>query len=155
MIERQAGTPPMWSAYPSWGQFAWLFAFSLFTVFRALVMKKFGLPGWEAWLIGSGGLVICAAALRRWARYVITPDRVFLENGYTGREIRGVAAEQIGEVGVQQGVVGSLLGIGAVVVRDHAGEERLRFKGVADPDIVKHRILALKSVRPATEEHVR
>jgi len=142
----------MWSAFPSWGQFAWLFAISLFTAFRGLILHRFGLPGWEGWLLGSAILITCAAVLRRWARYVIAADRVFLQNGYTGHEIRGVAAGEIAEVAIHQGLVGGWLGIGTIVIRDQAGDERLRFKGVADPDIVRHRILALKSVRVRSEE---
>lgn len=123
--------------------------FSLLTAFRALLLVKFGLPGGAIWFVGSGLLLVCATALRWWGRYLITPERLIVRNGYTGRDIEALGAAEVGDVVVQQGPIAQFFGIGTVVVRTRAGADGLRFRGVTDPDIVRARILALKGVQAA------
>ena len=52
--------------------------------------------------------------------------------------------EHVGEVSVKQGTIARLVGIGTVAVRDVRGAEVLRFRGIAEPDVIRNRIMALK-----------
>jgi len=109
--------PVRWEAYPSWGQFAWLYFMSLLTASRGLLLRKFDIPGWGLWLGGAVALVACAAALRRWARYSIAAGRVTVTNGYTGHVLDSVAIEQIEELTIRQGPLAQWMGIGTLVIR--------------------------------------
>jgi len=136
----------VWTAYPSWGQFAWLYLISLLAGFRGLLYLLFDLAGWEGWVGGAAALLVCAALLRRWARYTFTSSRVVVSNGYTGREIQSVALDDIKEITVRQGPVARLLGIGTVVIRSLSGEKVLRLRGIKDPESVKGRIQKMRPV---------
>ena len=133
-----------WEAYPSWGQFAWLYFMSLLTALRGLLLLKFEIPGWGLWLGGAIALLVCAACLRRWARYSITISRVTVTNGYTGRVIETVAISQIEELTIRQGPIAQWMGIGTLVIRTGGGQIRLR--GINDPEVVRNR---LEAMRPA------
>ena len=134
----------LWTAYPSWRQFSWLYFFSLMTGLRSLLFYVFAIPGWESWLGGTALLLVVPVFLRRWAVYSITSRRLLVRNGYTGREIVAMPLERVGEVSIKQGPVARVTGIGTVVVRDASGSEVLRFRGIAEPDVIKTRIVALK-----------
>ncbi len=136
----------IWTAYPSWGQFAWLYFISLLAGFRGLLYLLFDVAGWEGWVSGAAALLVCAALLRRWARYSLTSSRVVVSNGYTGREIQAVALDAIEEITVRQGPVARLLGIGTIVIRSLRGERILRLRGIKDPESIKGRI---QGMRPA------
>ena len=101
-------------------------------------------PGWESWLGGTVVLLAIPVFLRRWAIYSITSLRLILRNGYTGREIAAMPLERVGEVSIKQGPIARVLGIGTVVVRDASGAEVFRFRGIAEPDVIRNRIMALK-----------
>ena len=77
----------LWTAYPSWRQFTWLYFFSLMTGLRGLLFYVFAIPGWESWLGGDALLLLVPDFLRRWAIYSITSRRLLVQNGYTGGEI--------------------------------------------------------------------
>jgi membrane protein YdbS with pleckstrin-like domain len=134
----------LWTAYPSWRQFSWLYFFSLMTGLRSLLFYVFAIPGWESWLGGTALLLIVSVFLRRWAVYSITSRRLLVRNGYTGREIVAMPLERVGEVSIKQGPIARVTGIGTVVVRDASGSEVLRFRGIAEPDVIKTRIVALR-----------
>lgn len=134
----------IWTACPSWRQFIWLYFFSLMTGLRSLLFYAFVIPGWESWLGGTVVLLAIPVLLRRWAIYSITSLRLILRNGYTGREIAAMPLERVGEVNIKQGPIARVLGIGTVVVRDVSGAEVFRFRGIAEPDVIRNRIMALK-----------
>jgi membrane protein YdbS with pleckstrin-like domain len=133
-----------WQSYPSWGQFVWLYFFSLMAGFRGALFLWFGMPGGEMWLAGAVILLVCVAFLRRWARYLITSHRVVVKNGYTSREIQSVALEGIGEVTIKQGPVAQFMGIGTIMIRSLSEDRIVSLRGVSDPEVIKTRIEALR-----------
>jgi len=140
----------VWEAYPSWAQFAWLYLLSAVSALRGALFFKFGVGGWEMWMLGSGILLICAAILRRWAHYELTRDEIMVRNGYTGREIQSIPLNDVGEVEVQQGVIADFLGIGRLVVRPRSHDWLLSLRGVSDPEEIKIRIKAMAWSRNRT-----
>ena len=140
----------VWEAYPSWAQFAWLYLLSAVSALRAALFFKFGVSGWEIWVIGAGVLLVCAAILRRWARYELTKDVITVRNGYTGREIQSIPLNDVGEVDVQQGVIADFFGIGRVVVHPRSHDRLLSLRGVSDPEEIKIRIKAMAWKRHRT-----
>lgn len=129
----------LWSEYPSWRQFSWLYLMAALTAWRAWLFWRFDVPGWGGWAFGSLALLGIAALIRHWALYEIFPTRLVVRNGYTGHEISQVELSQIDQVKIRQGKVASLLSIGTVVVL--SGEQpALRLRGVNDPEEVKRRI---------------
>jgi len=146
MTERPSSDATVrWQAYPSWSQFAWLYFMSLLTALRGLLLLKFALPGWGLWLGGAVALLVCAAALRRWARYSITASRVMVTNGYTGRVIESAAIPQIEELTIRQGPIAQWMDIGTLVIRTVGGGQ-IRLRGINDPEVVRNR---LEAMRPA------
>lgn len=132
--------PVLWEAYPSWGQFAWLYLMAGLSGARGLLFWRFQAAGGEVWLGGAAALLVCAAVLRRWAKYTLTSTRLVVRNGYTGRVIHAIELERIGDISVKQGPVADTLGIGTVVVRA-AGEDRvIRLRGIKEPEFVKDRL---------------
>jgi membrane protein YdbS with pleckstrin-like domain len=140
----------VWEAYPSWAQFAWLYLLSAVSALRAALFFKFGVGGWEMWVLGSGILLSCAAILRRWAHYELTRDEIMVRNGYTGREIQSIPLNDVGEVDVQQGIIADFLGIGRVVVHPRSHDRLLSLRGVSDPEEIKIRIKAMAWKRNRT-----
>ena len=138
--------PVVWGSYPSWSQFTWLYLFAALAVLRALLFVTFGVPGYGVWFLGAGILLACAAVVRRWARYVITPSRVAVVNGYTNREMEAIAHRHIASVSVKQGPVAGLFGIGTVYIHAANGERLIRFRGIKDPEVMRRRIEALRPV---------
>jgi hypothetical protein len=110
----------LWQAYPSWGQFSWLYFFSLWTASRGLIFLYAELPGWEIWVVGAGLLLGVTVGLRHWAKYLITSRQVIIRNGYSGKTI-----------------------IGTLVIQCHDSNRTLRFRGVKDPEIVETKLRAL------------
>ena len=47
----------LWQAYPSWGQFSWLYFLSLWTASRGMIFLYAEVPGWEIWVVGAGLLL--------------------------------------------------------------------------------------------------
>ncbi len=143
--------PVLWSAFPSWRQFSWLYLISALVAWRAWLFRRFELPGWEAWLLGAMVLVGSAALLRRWARYELTPVRLVVRNGYTGRVISQCPLEQVDRIELRQGPVAGLLGLGTLVIKKSGGETVMRFRGLSDPQESLERIEKAKgSIRPRT-----
>ncbi len=143
----QAGETVVWRAYPSWAHFIWLYFFSLMAGFRALLFLRFGVSGWEMWLVGAGILVACAVFVRRWAHYSVSMDRVVVRNGYTGREIHAIMLSDVRDITVRQGPLASFFGIGTVIIRSTSSDRLLSLRGVDDPEGVKLRIEALAPKR--------
>lgn len=145
----QADERVLWKAYPSWSQFAWLYFMSFLTASRGLLFFKFQIAGWELWLGGAGLLLVCAAALRRWAQYSITTDRVLVRNGYTGHEIEAVPLDRIEAVVLRQGPIAQWMGIGTLVIRTTGGGQ-VRLRGIKDPEVIRTRLQALRPACGAT-----
>ncbi|WP_455379548.1 PH domain-containing protein [Petrachloros mirabilis] len=146
---------PVWDAFPSWAQFSWLFLLSTLSALRGALFFRFGVGGWEMWVIGSGALIVCAAILRHWAHYELTREQLTVRNGYTGREIQSILLNDVRDVTVQQGVVADFFGIGTLVVHSRTTDRLLSIRGVSDPEDVKIRIevLARRSHGSATSTH--
>jgi len=132
----------VWEAYPAWAQFSWLYLLSALTALRGALLFRFGVHGWQTWLVGAGLLIACAAILRRWAHYELTRDGLTVRNGYTGRKIQSIALHDVSDITVQQGIVGEFFGIGTLVVRSRTTDRLLFLRGVVDPETIKHRIQA-------------
>jgi uncharacterized membrane protein YdbT with pleckstrin-like domain len=143
MEEREPGRLVVWEAFPSWAQFTWLYLMSALSALRAALLYRFGVGGWEMWMIGAGVLLACVAALRRWAHYELTRDQIVVRNGYTGRVIQSILLSDIREVTIRQGFVAQFLGIGTLVIHSRTPDRMLSVRGVCDPEEVKIRIQAL------------
>ena len=133
----------VWEAFPSWAQFAWLYLLSAVSALRGGLFFKFGVEGWEMWMLGAGLLLVCAAILRHWAHYELLRDQITVRNGYTRREIQSIPLSDVGEVEVQQGRVADFFGIGTVVIHPRSHDRLLSLRGVNDPEEIKIRIKAL------------
>lgn len=143
--DRQAGEQPVrWSAFPSWEHFIWLYMVSAMAGTRGLVLLRSETNGWEFWLGGAALLLVCVAALRRWARYILTPHRLIIRNGYTGREIEAVPLDRITDVTIEQGPVARFFDIGSVVLRRNTDDSDLVLRGVPEPEVLKAHIDALR-----------
>ncbi|MGH7255635.1 MAG: PH domain-containing protein [Nitrospirales bacterium] len=134
----------IWTAYPSWAQFVWLYLFSALAGLRGLLHLTFDLPGWEGWLAGAGGLVVCAGLLRHWARYTITTRRVLVTNGYTCRDIQAMPLRDIGRLTLQQGPIARWFGIGTLEMSSADEERIVRFRGIKNPEVRQARLEALR-----------
>jgi membrane protein YdbS with pleckstrin-like domain len=133
----------LWDAYPSWGQFSWLYFLSLWTASRGMIFLYAEVPGWEIWVVGAGLLLGVAVGLRYWAKYLITSRQVIIRNGYSGKTIRCANLDMIHSVEVMQGPLAKFLGIGTVVIQCHDSNQTLRFRGIKDPEIVESKLRAL------------
>ncbi len=143
MEEREPGRLVVWEAFPSWAQFTWLYLMSALAALRAALLYRFGVGGWEMWMIGAGVLLACVVALRRWAHYELTRDQIVVRNGYTGRVIQSILLSDIREVTIRQGFVAQFFGIGTLVIHSRTPDRMLSLRGVCDPEEVKIRIQAL------------
>jgi hypothetical protein len=135
--------PILWKTFPSWAQFTWLYLLAALTSLRGALFFRFGIPGWEWWIVGGVLLIVCAAILRRWAHYELTMDHVTMRNGYTGREIQSLPLSDVGKVTVRQGMVAGFFDIGTLAVQSKHADRLLMLRGIADPDHIKTRIEAL------------
>ncbi len=143
MTDQEVPERILWEAYPSWGQFSWLYFLSLWTALRGLVFIRVGVPGWEIWVVGAALLLGVAAILRYWAYYVLTSQQVLIRNGYSGKTIRCANLDMIHSIEVMQGPLAKFLGIGTVVIQCHDSNQTLRFRGIKDPEIVETILRAL------------
>lgn len=133
----------VWEAFPSWAHFTWLYLLSAVTALRGALLFRFDVGGWEMWIIGAGTLLVCAAILRYWAHYDLTRDHIAVRNYYIGRQIETIPLSDLGDVGVQQGVVADFFGIGTVLVHARSSDRLVALRGVSDPEEIKIRIKAL------------
>ncbi|MBA3611393.1 MAG: PH domain-containing protein [Nitrospirales bacterium] len=133
----------IWEGYPSWGQFTWLYFFSLWTGLRGLFLLRVGFPGWEMWFVGAGMLLGVVVILRYWAKYLLTSKRVVLRNGYSGKDMASVEFERVKSVEVMQGPVSRILGIGTLVVQCEGSGRSVRFRGIKDPEVIETKLRAL------------
>lgn len=136
----------IWQSYPAWSQFTWLYLLSALTALRGVLYVSFGVPGSWAWFAGAVVLLLCVVLIRRWACYVITPSKVAIRSGYSGRETEAIAHRDIQSVAVKQGPIAGLFGIGTVLIYAADGERWIRFRGIKDPEVVQKRIDALRPV---------
>lgn len=132
----------LWEAYPAWPQFSWLYLLSALTALRGALLFRFGVDGWQMWMVGAGLLIVCAAILRRWAHYELTRETLMVRNGYTGREIQSISLHDVSGITVQQGIVAEFFGIGTLVISSRTTDRRLFLRGVIDPESMKLRIQA-------------
>jgi len=88
------------------------------------------------------------ALLRRWARYIVTSQRLIIENGFTGRTIQEIPVRAIAEVRLNQGPVAGFFQIGTLAIRSSKNEPLLFFRGVKNPGVIKTRIEAMLSGTP-------
>lgn len=132
----------VWESFPSWAQFSWLYLLSAVSVLRGALFFRFGLGGWEMWVLGAGVLLACVAVVRHWARYELTREQIRVRNGYTGREIQSIQLNEVGNIEVRQGVVADYFGIGTVLIQARTGDRSLWLRGVRDPEEIKSRIEA-------------
>jgi len=141
----EAGDPErtLWEGYPSWGQFSWLYFFSVWTGLRGFILGRAGISGWEMWVVGGGLLLGLVVVLRYWAKYLITSRRVLLRNGYSGKDMVSVDLDMINAVEVMQGPVARIFGIGTVVIRCQDSNRSLRFRGIKDPEVLETKLRAL------------
>src|SRR5680860_1250835 len=133
----------IWEGYPSWGQFTWLYFFSLWTGLRGFFLLRVGISGWEMWVVGAGMLLGVVVVLRYWAKYLLTSKRVVLRNGYTGKDMASVEFGKFQSVEVMQGPVSRVLGIGTLEVRCEGSGRSLRFRGIKDPEVIETKLRAL------------
>jgi membrane protein YdbS with pleckstrin-like domain len=133
----------LWEAYPSWGQFSWLYFLSLWTASRGMIFLYAEVPGWEIWGVGAGLLLGVAAILRYWAKYLISTRQVIIRNGYSGKTIRCASHDMIQAIEVMQGPLAKFLRIGTLVIRSHDSNRTLRLRGIKDPEIVETKLRAL------------
>lgn len=143
MTDQEEPERILWEAYPSWGQFSWLYFLSLWTASRGLIFLYADVSGWILWIVGACFLLGVAAVLRYWAKYLITTRQVLIRNGYSGKTIRCANHDGIYSVDAMQGPLAKFLGIGTVVIRSHDSNRTLRFRGVKDPEIVGSKLRAL------------
>ena len=132
----------IWEAFPSWTQFTWLYLLSAVSALRGAMLFRFGVEGWEMWMLGTGMLLFCAVILRRWAHYELTRERVIVRNGYTGREISSLPLADVRAVTVHQGIVAGFFGIGTLTISSSSTDRVVSLRGVRDPEEVKIRIQA-------------
>ncbi|MCS6291467.1 MAG: PH domain-containing protein [Nitrospira sp.] len=139
-VNKPEEQPVVWGGFPSWSQFSWLYFVSAISVLRGALLFRFGVAGWQIWMLGSVVLLACAAILRQWAHYDLTRDQISVRNGYTGREIESMPLRDMESVTVQQGVIADFFGIGTVLVYARHGDRVLSMRGVRYPEDVKLRI---------------
>ena len=140
--EAQQNGQIVWEDFPSWAQFTWLFLLSAVSALRGAMLFRFGVEGWEMWMLGTGMLLFCAVILRRWAHYELTRERVIVRNGYTGREISSLSLADVRAVTVQQGIVAGFFGIATLTISSSSTDRLVSLRGVRDPEEVKIRIQA-------------
>jgi len=135
----------LWEAYPSWGQFSWLYFLSLWTASRGIIFLYAEVHGWEIWVVGAGLLLGVAVGLRYWAKYLISTRQVIIRNGYSGKTIRCANHDMIHAIEVMQGPLAKFLGIGTMVIQCHDSNRTLRLRGIKGPEIVETKLRALLS----------
>ncbi|MGP0593841.1 PH domain-containing protein [Nitrospira sp. T9] len=133
----------LWEGYPSWGQFTWLYFFSLWTGLRGFFLLRIGFSGWEIWVVGAGILLGLVVVLRYWAKYLLTSKRVILRNGYSGKEMASVEFGMFKSVEVMQGPIARMLGIGTLVIHSEDSGRSVRFRGIKDPEVIETKLRAL------------
>ena len=142
-----------WGGFPSWSQFSWLYLLSAVSALRGALFFRFGVGGWEMWILGAVILLACAVVLRHWAHYDLTRDQITVRNGYTRREMQSIRLNDVERVTVEQGRIADFFGIGTVLVRARSSERVLSLRGVRDPEEVKIRIEALVWRHNQAENH--
>ncbi len=148
--KRESERSVVWESFPSWAQFSWLYLLSTLAVLRAALFYRFGVDGWEMWMIGAGILLACAALLRHWGYYELTRDQIRVRNGYTGHEIQSILLSDVCEVAVRQGFIAQFFRIGTLVIHSRTSDRMLSLRGVCDPEEVKIRIETLARKRHRT-----
>lgn len=133
----------VWEAFPSWVQFSWLYCMSALAALRGGLFYRFGVGGWEIWVIGAVILLACAAIVRHWAHYELTREQIMVRNGYTGRVIQSLLLSDIHEVTMRQGIVAQYFGIAVLVIHSRTPDRTLLLRGLCDSEQVKSRIEAL------------
>lgn len=143
----------LWSGYPSWRQFSWLYLMAGLVAWRGWLFWRFGFSGWIGWAVGAVVLLGTAVVIRRWGHYEILSTCLVVRNGYTGREVGRMDFSDVERVEIRQGPIASLFGIGTVIALS-SRRPTLRFRGVDDPEGVKRRIeVATRSTVQSAQSH--
>ncbi|MBK9307024.1 MAG: PH domain-containing protein [Nitrospira sp.] len=143
----------VWETFPSWAQFSWLYLMSALAALRGGLFYRFGVGGWEMWVIGAVILLACAAIVRHWVHYELTREQVLVRNGYTGRVIQSIPLSNLRGVTMRQGLVAQYFGIATLVIHSRTPDQTLSLRGVYDPEQVKIRIEALAWKHQRTTEN--
>jgi len=143
----------VWEAYPSWAQFSWLYLMSALSALRAAMFHRFGVGGWELWVMGAIILLACAAIVRQWAHYELTREQLLVRNGYTGRVIQSIPLSHIRDVTMRQGLVAQYFGIATLMIHSRTSDQTLSLRGLCDPEQVKIRIETLAWKHQRTTGH--
>ena len=133
----------LWKGYPAWGQFSWLYFFSLWTVLRGSVFFYAGVQGWQLWMVGAVLLLGVAGVLRYWAQFLLTSHQVIIRNGFSGNTIGYAKHESIKVIEITQGPLAKFFRIGTVIIQYGEAKQTLRFRGIKDPEVVVAKLRAL------------
>jgi hypothetical protein len=53
---------------------------SALTALCGALLFRFGVDGWQMWIVGAGLVIASAAILRRWSHYELTRDELTVQN---------------------------------------------------------------------------
>jgi len=114
---------------------------------RGILLIRLEVEGWEVWMGGVVMLLGLVVALRYWAKYIVTTQRVVLRNGYSGKDMDSIPLDTIQSVEIHRGPIAAFLGIGTVAVQEKETNRSLRFRGVSDPAVPVAKLHALLPVQ--------
>ena len=138
----RAGERIIWKGYTSWRHFGWLYFFSVWTGVRGALLRWFEIPGWELWVVGGLVLLGVVVMVRYWVQYVLTSMRVIVRNGFSGKKMEDLEWNELSNLEIHQGPLGSFLNIGTLAMESQDREKRVRVRGVRDPEVLARKIYA-------------
>jgi len=136
----------VWEGRPAWSEYIFLWFFAFISTFRALTVfiLAMGDPGSGLiYLFGAGLFVGLAYFLRRTNHYAVTRAAVHRATGLLGRSEKIIPLKEITAVGIEQGPLDRLFGIGTILIHLKEGERADRLSGIRDPEVVCRKIEAL------------
>jgi len=110
----------------------------------AVVLRPVQDPPW-IWLIGAGVVVIGAAwALVHYvelmtSEFAVTTSRLILKVGLISRYTTELLLSKVESIGIQQGLIGRMLGFGDLIVTGTGGAREV-FRRVRDPIGFRNRV---------------
>lgn len=134
----------IWAGRPAWSEFVFLWFFAGLAAIRALVAGGLGDPASAAIYAGGALLFIALAVfLRQGIHYCITREGIYTTFGILQPVGREIPLREVSLVEIEQGPLDRFFGIGTVILSLKSQERRERIKGVADPEVVYNKIMAL------------
>ena len=94
-------------------------------------------------MIGAIALLVCVVLLRRWAHYIVTSQRLIIENGFNDQVIQEIPITRITEITLKQGPIAEFFQIGTLSIQSSKEDQPLTFQGVKNPEVLKTRIEAM------------